>query len=420
MSPTHRILVVGAGIAGSTLAFWLAKNGFSVVVIERSPVDQTAGQGIDIDGPALEIVSMMGILEKIRARTTHEEGAAIYDEQDRPCAIFDLGGFSLTKSIEIMRGDLADILYKAADEFESVEFRYETSVQTLRQTGEKVFVELQHKCDNTTRTEEFDIVVGADGINSRTRQLTMGSPEQLNCLKPVGCFVAFFSIPSQDQDWPRARVCQFPGRRTVAIRPMGQHSKFSSAYITRCYDTDISLLEAHKSGNRQESKEAFAALFSGLGWETPRIVEQMLKMDNFYSDRLMQVKLKSWSQNRVVLLGDAAYAPSPLTGKGTLLAILGAFVLAQEVARRKSDDTHPSAAFDHYEKRMRRYVENAQCIPLGGYAPYVLNLKTSLGIWLFRKIAGFVSWSGVLKWLPEDKPEEFELEVDSEKVMESA
>jgi hypothetical protein len=129
----------------------------------------------------------------------------------------------------------------------------------------------------------------------------------------------------------------------------------------------------------------------------------------------MQVKLGRWSQDRVVLLGDAAYAPSPLTGKGTLLAILGAFVLAQELSREIQADVL-STAFEKYEKRLRKYVGRAQSIPLGGYAPYVLHLETSWGIWLFRTIAGFVSWSGLTKMLPEDKAEGFDLEVNMEKV----
>ena len=412
MSP-NRILIVGAGVAGSTLAYWLGKNGFQVLVLERSPAEQKAGQGIDIEGPALEIVKLMGVLDKIKEKATGEVGAAVVDEQNCPCAIFDAdGGISLTRSIEIMRGDLAEVLYKAAHDCESVEFRFETTISSLSQAPEKVIVELENKNDGTSSTEEFDIVVGADGVRSKTRQFAMGSPEKLDCLRPVGCFVAFFSIPREDQDWPRSRLCQFPGRRTITLRPRGKDSRISSVYIGHVDDANSSLLQAQATNNMQKAKEAFAELFKGLSWETSRVIEGMMKAENFYFQRLMQVKLDTWSQDRVVLLGDAAYAPSPLTGQGTALAILGAYVLAQELSRNPDNAT---AAFPQYEARLRKYVKNAQSIPLGGYAPYLLNPQTSWGIWLFRTIAGFISWTRLSKILPDIGSADFDLEVETQK-----
>lgn len=386
---TPRILICGAGIAGSTLAYWLAKNGFHVVVVERSAAAKTAGQGIDIEGPALEIVKLMGLLEKVQEKTTREVGAAVVDEQNRPCAIFDVegGGVTLTRAIEILRGDLAEVLCAAADAFANVEFRYETVIQSLSQapgtTTVMVELEDQRRC-GTSKTEEFDVVVGADGVRSRTRQLAMGSDETLKCLRSVGCYVAFFAIPAEAQDWPRARLCQFPGRRSMTIRPGGKDAKFSSVYLGCCHDDNAALLAAQAANDRQMAKEAIAELFQGLGWETERVITQMMLTDNFYSQQLMQVRLEDnrWSQGRVVLLGDAAYAPSPLTGRGTALAILGAYVLAQELSRNHQDnddddDDDVSSAFKQYENRLRKYVENAQRIPLGGYAPYLLNPETS-------------------------------------------
>lgn len=404
-----RVLIVGAGVAGATLATLLSPHATSILIIDRSSSQLTAGQGIDIEGPALEVVKVMNLLEAIESKTTREVGAAVVDERNRPYGVFDVGdgGPTLTRSIEIMRGDLVEVLLEKAKGMGNIETRFETGVKTLQQDGSKVFVELEGK--NGTSTEEFDLVVGADGVKSRTRQLAMGSSEQLNCLKPVGCFVAFFSIPSQTQDWPRSRLCQFPGRRTMSIRPRGEHSKESSVYIGTFKDSDPTLLAALEKRDLPKAKAAFAELYQGLGWETARVVEEMLKTENFYFDRLMQVKLPKWSEGRVVLLGDAAYAPSPLTGKGTALAILGAYVLAQEVSRAQDD---VPTAFEKYDKRLRKYVEDAQNIPLYGYIPYLLNPETSWGIWVFRTIAWFVTWSGLAKILPEFKSEEFDLEIE--------
>lgn len=413
--PSNRILICGAGVAGSTLAYWLAKHDFQVVVVERSSAEQTAGQGIDIEGPGLEIVKLMGILDKIKEKTTGELGIAIVDEQSRSCGIFEADGLSLTKSIEIMRGDLTEILYNAANESANVTFQFETTIQSLRQTQDKVLVDLENKNNKTVKAEEFDFVVGADGVRSRTRQLAMGSP--LNCLKSVGCFCAFFSIPKEEQDWPYSRLCQFTDRRSICIRPRGKETEMSSVYLGHFpsdpSDVDYpSLRQARDAGDKQMQKEAIAKLYTDLGWETPRVIEQMMRAENFYFDEIMQVKLPKWSQNRVVLLGDAAYAPSPLTGQGTILAILGAYVLAQELSRNRDDE---SAAFEKYEKRLRSYVGNAQNIALGGYAPYILNPQTSWGIWLFRMIAGFIAWTKLSKILPAPKGADFDLEIEGVK-----
>jgi 2-polyprenyl-6-methoxyphenol hydroxylase-like FAD-dependent oxidoreductase len=411
--PPSRVLVCGAGVAGSTVAYWLGRHDFQVVVVERSKAEQSAGQGIDIEGSGVKIVKMMGVLEKIEKRTTGEEGFSIVDEEGRPCGIFK-AGIGPTRSIEIMRGDLTDVLSKAADEFVNVTFHYETTIQSIRQIEEKVIVDLEDKSTKRVKAEEFDFVVGADGVGSRTRQLVTGPPEELNCLKSVNCFSAYFSISAEPQDWPNSRLCQFSGRRTVCIRPTGKDKKESSAYLIHISDDCPSLLRAKASGNRQRQKEALAEMFAALGWEIPRVIEEMMKTENFYFDHVMQVKLQKWSQGRVVLLGDAAYAPSPLTGRGTLLALTGAFVLAQEMSRNRLDGP---AAFEKYERRFRAYVEDGQNIPLWGYAPYLVNLQTSWGIRVFRTIARFLAWTEISDKIPAsltDDPD-FDLELEEGK-----
>jgi len=402
--PSQRILVCGAGVAGSIAAYWLAKHDFQVVVVERSKTEQKSGQGLEIEEPALSVVRAMGILDKLKEKRTGELGFQLVDAQGHSRGILEVGGISPTGALEIMRGDLTEVLYKAADEFANVTYRFETTIHSLRQTQDKVVVDLENRSDKSITTEEFDLVIGADGQRSRTRQLVMGSPDELQCFKPVGAFVAYFSIPKEDHDWPYSQLCQFPGRRIVWTRPVGKDSKTTSVYLIHIPDGDLpDLRRANAAGDRVKQKEAFAALFSGLGWQTPRVIEQMMRAENFYSDELVQVKLEKWSQDRVVLLGDAAWAPSPFTGQGNQLAIIGAWVLAQELSRNRD-----VVAFDMYEKRLRKYVEDGQGIPLGGYAPYLANPQTSLGIWVFRTLfrlisllVRFFSWAGLARMLPE-------------------
>ncbi|MCJ1278965.1 hypothetical protein MMC21_006786 [Puttea exsequens] len=412
--PSERVLICGAGVAGSILAFWLAKQDLQVVVIERSKAEQKGGQGIEIEEPALKVVKLMGILDKLNERKTGEMGFNLVDQQSRSYGIFEVGGVSPTGALELMRGDLTEILYQSADESANVTFQFETTIQSLRQTQDKVIVDLENKNNKSTRVEEFDFVVGADGVKSRTRQLVMGSSEKLNCLKSVGAFVAYFSIPKEDQDWPYSRLCHFTDRRIVWMRPIGEESKMTSVNLIHVHDDVPTLRRANAAGDRLKQKEAFAELYSGLGWETPRVIEQMMGAENFYSDELVQVKLQKWSQHRVVLLGDAAWAPSPFTGQGNQLAIMGAWVLAQELSRNRS-----LVAFEMYEKRLRSYVENSQSIPLGGYAPYIFNPHTPWGIWLLRMIFRLVSWTiRVISWtnlarmLPDQQQNDFDLEIE--------
>ena len=402
--PSERILIVGAGIAGSVLAYFLAKHDFQVVVIERSRSEQKAGQGLEIEEPALSVVRAMGVLDKLTEKKTGEAGFELVDSQGRSRGLLKAGGFSPTGALEMMRGGMTEVFYKHADVYANVTYHFETTIHSMRQTQDKVIVDLENRNDRTITTEEFDLVVGADGQRSRTRQLVMGSPKELNCYKPVGAFVAYFSIPKEAHDWPYSQLCHFPGRRVVWTRPVGKESKTTSVYLIHIPNKDLpNLRRANAAGDRVKQKEGFAELYSGLGWETPRVIKQMMGAENFYSEELMQVKLAKWSQNRVVLLGDSAWAPTPFTGEGNQLAIIGAWVLAQELSRNRNQ-----VGFEMYEKRLRSYVESAQTIPLGGYAPYLFVPQSNLGIWLFRTIfllaswvVRFFSWTNLPKLLPD-------------------
>jgi len=97
MAEARHILVVGAGIAGSMLAYWLGKGGFQVTVIERSPNVSKYGQGIDLEGPSRRVVEKMeGVLERIQAKTTVEQGFAVLDDDAKPIAAIKGGAAFLT------------------------------------------------------------------------------------------------------------------------------------------------------------------------------------------------------------------------------------------------------------------------------------------------------------------------------------
>jgi 2-polyprenyl-6-methoxyphenol hydroxylase-like FAD-dependent oxidoreductase len=96
---------------------------------------------------------------------------------------------------------------------------------------------------------------------------------------------------------------------------------------------------------------------SGMRWEVPWLLNRMDEADDFYFDSCSQVRMDTWSHGRVVLLGDAAFCASPISGQGTSLAVVGAYVLAAELAGADGDHTR---AFTEYERRMRGWVEATQ------------------------------------------------------------
>jgi 2-polyprenyl-6-methoxyphenol hydroxylase-like FAD-dependent oxidoreductase len=106
--------------------------------------------------------------------------------------------------------------------------------------------------------------------------------------------------------------------------------------------------------------------FAGAGWRVPDLLRAAHAADDFYFDALAQVHMDSWTRGRVALVGDAAYCPSPLTGLGTSVALVGAYVLAGEL------NAHPDhrTAFAGYERIMRPYVDIGQQLPPGGMRSY--------------------------------------------------
>ena len=390
----HRILIIGGGPAGATAAFFLAKANFQVTVAERSTNKFAYGQGIDITGPAISVVRKMGVYEEIKSKVTGEAGLALLDDQGQTIAAVgtakDKKGLSLTQEIEIMRGELTKILAERAKEDERVEYRYGCTVSELHQTFDSVTALLS----DTNQHETFHAVIGADGLMSRTRKLAF-PPEMLkDSYKAQEQYTAFFSIPHSPSDIPNARLQHAPGGRAVLIRP----TSLTSPTRSSCYMISTGpspALQAALSQSQEDQKALFASLFASFPSNTgARVLQGMRESQDFYLAQTAQIKLPAWSAGRVVLTGDAAYCPSPPTGMGTVLAILGSYVLAGELARSPSD---PQAAFGRYEERLRGYVENAQYVPLAGYLPALGNPQSALGVSVLRWVFWAIAWSGVWK-----------------------
>ena len=395
-SLSRRILVVGGGPAGSVTAYWLGKAGFDVLVAERS-TRPPYGQGLDITDGAVEVVRKMGLWDKIKSRTTGEAGTALIDDEGKDLAVISgvtaadgTGVPSVTQEIEIMRGDLTKVFADAAKAFPTVQYRYGCTVSEIRQGDKSVTAVLS----DDGKAEEFTAIIGADGKLSKVRNLAFERKVNQDCYRPLDTYVAYFSVAGDPSyDVPNSK-CQHGNKgRLVWMRPIDRKANRVSFYLMLTGENKALDLAA-KSGSQVQQKAALDEVFRDFRGLGPRAIRGMHECGDFHFARLEQVKLDSWHSGRCGLVGDAGWCPSPLTGQGTTLAIMGGYMLAGELARNPDD---PQAAFTEYLKKFEGFVAENSAIPLGGKAPKIFLPQTDLGVWTVRTIFRFVCWSGALR-----------------------
>jgi 2-polyprenyl-6-methoxyphenol hydroxylase-like FAD-dependent oxidoreductase len=351
------VLISGAGVAGPTLAYWLRRYGFTPTVVEMAPGLRPGGQTVDLRGAGRTIIERMGLMAQARERCLSQQGIAYVDATGKHLAemtVADFDGDGIVSELEILRGDLCELVYEpTADE---VEYLFGRHLVALQQDPGGVHVEFD---DGTTRT--FDLVVGADGPHSGVRRLAFGPEEEF--AKPLGGYTAWFTAPDEVGLDGWYEMYNEPGGLVVSLRPdtvPGQAKaglSFTSPPIS--YDR----------GDVAAQRRLLTDRFAGAGWQAKALLRAAATADDFYFDAINQVRMDRWSDGRVALVGDAGYCPSPLTGMGTSLGLVGAYVLAGELALAGGDHAR---AFAGYETTMRPYVTNAQQLPPGGikgYAP---------------------------------------------------
>ncbi|WP_437654556.1 FAD-dependent monooxygenase [Sorangium sp. So ce1182] len=357
----HRtVLISGASIAGPALAFWLARHGFRPVVVERAGALRLGGQNIDVQGAAREVVRRMGIEGDIRAAATGEQGLRFVDEHnvtraELPAGSSDAGAF--TKELEILRGDLARILYDHTRG--ATEYIFGDQIKGLRDHGDRVTVSFEHGAER-----DFDLVVAADGIRSRTRTLIVGDEPRI---RPLDLYASYFTIPRGASDTAWARWYNAPGSRSILLRPDNVGTTRASLWF-------LSPTRGHETLSSAEQKTLLARVYAGAGWETPRVLAALADAEDVYFDAVSQVMAPRWSHGRAALVGDAAYCPSPVSGMGASLSLVGAYVLAGELSRHANHRD----AFAAYEELMRPHVDRAQKLPPG--VPWIAHPKSRLGI----------------------------------------
>ncbi|MGW4848478.1 FAD-dependent monooxygenase [Nocardia brasiliensis] len=346
------VLVSGASIAGPAVAFWLHRYGFAVTVVEKSTGLRSGGYPIDVRGTAVEVTRRMGILPELR-RAHINSGRLTFRNADGTTAAVvhpqAVAGGVEGHDLEVSRGDLSKALYSNVRDH--VEFVFDDSVAAL--------TEQEHGVDVTFRSgiqRSFDLVLGADGLHSRIRELVFGPAERFH--RYLGYCFAIFTMPNTFGLSHEAVIWNTPGRGAAlyAVEDNNElHAFLNFAHPVPPYPV---------LRDRAAQSELVAATFANDGWEIPAMVAALRDTHDAFFDTVSQVRMPWWTRGRYALLGDAAHAPSFLTGQGSSLALVGAYMLAHSLATHHDH----TAAFAAYERGLRGFVEQNQALVGAGDA----------------------------------------------------
>ena len=349
------ILVSGGGIAGNAVALQLLRAGLRVTVAERAAAPRPGGQAVDLRGPSREVAERMGLMPAIAKYQLEELGISYIDHKGRTYAnitMEDFEGKGPVADIEITRGDLNQVLLDALAELgDDLDYRYGEWIESLSQDATGVEVVFA-----SGRSEHFDLVIGADGVHSATRRLAFGPEEQFSTF--LGGYASFFTMPTPAGVKPGWFALQLIPNAAVGIRP-DRNPRTAKAILTLLGKPDPAL--------RRDPQAQQGLIREMVGtnteWRTPEILEAMAGADDFYFDELARIDMPTLAAGRVTLVGDAGYCGSPMTGMGTAMAIVGAYVLAGEIA---ADPTDVPAALQRYEQVVTPFLEKAKQLPGGG------------------------------------------------------
>ncbi|MFJ7214729.1 FAD-dependent monooxygenase [Amycolatopsis sp. NPDC098790] len=342
---TKTILISGASVAGPALAWWLHHHGFRPTVVERAPSLREGGYKVDIRGVAVDVVRRMGLLDEVHAASTDMRGAAFVNKRGKEIATLDADtfGFRHGDDTEILRGDLAKILYDATREH--TEYVFGDWITGLDERADGVHVTFANG-----QPRRFDLVVGADGLHSGVRALAFGPEEEY--LRRFDAYISISTVPNTFEldRWELLHSAAAGKMVNVYSTARADDAKAAFWFSAPPLSYDRRDVDGQK--------DLVAGQFAGLGWETAALLEAMREAGDFYFDPVCQIVMDRLSAGRVTLLGDAGYCPSPASGQGTSLALAGAYVLAGELATA-GDHT---SAFAAYEREMRPYIEKNQAL----------------------------------------------------------
>lgn len=359
--PYMKVLISGAGVAGPALAYWLSRYGLEPTIIEKAPQLRTGGYIIDLWGLGFDVADRMGLLPEIRRNGYVAREVRIVNTNGKRISGFSVESLSRVvqgRYISLARSDLAASIYRAIEG--RVETIFNDSIARIEETVRGIRVMF-----GTGVSRDFDLVIGADGLHSRVRELVFGPQPQFE--KYLGYKVAAFEVEGYR---PRDELVYVMytevGQQVGRFAMRGDRTLFLVTFAApEIEETAIDDLHAQKALLRKR--------FGGSEWECPRILEALDGVKDLYFDRISQVfmgpQTGSWTRGRVSLVGDAAFCVSLLAGQGCALAMTAAYILAGELHRAGQDY---ATAFARYQERFEPFVLQKQKSALrfaGTFAP---------------------------------------------------
>jgi 2-polyprenyl-6-methoxyphenol hydroxylase-like FAD-dependent oxidoreductase len=336
MAKVERILIVGGGIAGLTAAIALRQHGFSPELIEREPAWRAAGAGIALQPNAMRLLRAFSVgmaveragapLQRFKYCTSQGEVLAEIDLAELWKDVGRGAGVERTKLQEALLGEL-----------KGAHCRLGAWITTLDQKNDFVSVRF-----NDGRSEDYDLIIGADGIASSVRSLALSdaAPSYTGQMGWRSLAPIRHDTPDEVQFW-LGEGCFF------GLFPVSNKHTYGFGYINepeRRHDPAL--------GRLKRLRERFAA-FGGL----IKIYLANLECDEqIHCAAIESLELDHWRKGRVVLIGDAAHASSPMMGQGGCMAIEDAVVLAELLKSAKGIED----ALDAYVLRRRERVDWVQ------------------------------------------------------------
>ncbi len=360
-----KIAINGAGIAGTTLAYWLHRFGHEPVLIEQASEPRKGGYLIDFWGIGYDIAEKMGLLSELKNRAYHIEEIDWVNDQGKSQSSFDVDifrGLAKNRYISIERSQLADAIYGLIKD--EVEIIFGDSISEIEEKESQL-----HVIFETATSQDFDLVIGADGLHSRVRELAFGPLQKFE--NDLGLRIAAIELDGyHPRDENRVIGRTKPGRLIFRVAKRNEKTLFLLGFSEK--------LENGKFPKSVGARKALLKeVYSDFGWEAPKILEGIDLLDDIYYDKVSQIKMGSWARGRIALIGDAAAAVSLLAGEGSGLAMAEAYVLAGELSR--SANNH-HAAFIGYEDCLKKFVEGKQHSALNAAATFVPKTTFEIGL----------------------------------------
>lgn len=282
---------------------------------------------------------MMGIYEELKPRNLNNMKFKILDSQNNIISKFTDATMKVKDDIEIQRGDLTSVLYKAVQE-KDIKIIFNDSIKTMEHLNNGVEIELE-----SGKKGQYDLVVGADGIHSNTRKQSFGEEE--NFTKYLGHCYTGFTMENYLDMYKEGVIYSEAGRTSIMYATENKES----VHAFLVFSDEKEPFVNHR--DIEEHKKLVKNKFKNVGGTAPKLLETLDKSEEIFFDTTTQIIMENWSKDRAVLVGDAAHAPSFLTGQGSSLAMIGSYILANELKNENNIDD----AFSSYEKAMKPFAK---------------------------------------------------------------